>query len=88
MTKATLLKVNSYKGLQVQRSVHYHHHRKHSSVQVDMALEELRVLSSSKESQEQTASNMLRRRVSKAHSYKNTFLPSSAHLLQQGHTSL
>ena len=32
-------------GLQFQRSVHYHHGRKHGSVQVDMVLEkELRVL--------------------------------------------
>jgi hypothetical protein len=42
---------NSYKGqhligagLQFRGSVHYHHGRKHGSVQADMVLEELRVL--------------------------------------------
>jgi hypothetical protein len=46
MTKATLIKDNIKLGL-VYRfggSVHYFHGRKHSSIQADMGLEELKVL--------------------------------------------
>ena len=46
MTKATLIKDNFYLGLAYRFciSVHYHHGRKHGSVQAGMVLEELRVL--------------------------------------------
>jgi hypothetical protein len=46
MTKPTLIKDNIYLGLpySFRGSVHYHHGRKHGSVQAGMALEELRVL--------------------------------------------
>ena len=46
MTKATLTRDNIYLGLaySIRGSVHYHHGRKHGNIQVDMVLEELRVL--------------------------------------------
>jgi len=45
-TKATLIKANMKLGLapRFRGLVHYHHSRKHGSVQADMVLEELRVL--------------------------------------------
>jgi hypothetical protein len=45
-TKATLIKANIYLGLAYtfRGSVHYHHGRKHGSMQVNMVLEKLRVL--------------------------------------------
>ena len=47
MTKATLIKQNIYKlelAYSFRGSVHYLHGGKHGSMQVDMVLEELRVL--------------------------------------------
>jgi hypothetical protein len=46
MTKATLTKANTSLGLAYgsRGSAHYHHGRKYDSMQVDMVLEELRVL--------------------------------------------
>jgi hypothetical protein len=47
VTKATLIKENIYNvGLaySFRGSVHYHHGRKHGSLQADMVLEELRAL--------------------------------------------
>jgi len=46
MTKAILIKKNIELGLTYRFSgfVHYHHGRKHGSIQADMVLEDLKVL--------------------------------------------
>jgi hypothetical protein len=77
--------VNSYKGkyfirpgLQLKVLVHYGHGRKHGSVQADLVLEELRVLTSG------SASELGHTKPSKL-SYIPP--PTRPHPLQQGHTS-
>jgi hypothetical protein len=92
MTKMTLIKANTSLGLtyRFRGSVHYHHGRKHGSIQAGMVLEkELRVLI--QRQPEETVSSSLGRawalRDLKACPHSDTLPSQRPHLLQQGHTS-
>jgi hypothetical protein len=62
-------------------SVHYHHDRKHGSVQADI-VQELRVLHLvSKTNRRRLASRQLGRRSLKAHPHSDTLPPTKPHLL-------
>ena len=82
MTKITLIKANICLGLaySFRGSVHYHHGRKHGSMQAYLVLEkELRILHLGPEA--------ARKRLSHTGVEPEHRRPQSPHFLQQGHTS-
>jgi hypothetical protein len=69
-------------------SVHYHHGRKHGSIQVDMVLEkELRVLHLDKTAARRGLPSRQLGGGSQSLPHSDTLPPTRPHLLQQGHTS-
>ena len=82
MTKATLIKDNILLDLvyRFRVSVHYHHGRKHGSIQACMALEAPRVLHFNLKVTRNRPMMFLRRKLSKPS-------PTMPHFLQPGHTS-
>ena len=83
MTKATLIKDNIQLGLayRFRGSVHYHHSRKHSSIQADMVLEELRVLHLYLKEAKSRLSSGSQEEGLKAHPHNDTFPPTRPDLL-------
>ena len=91
MTTATLLKVNISLGLanSFKGSVHYHHGRKHSSIQAGTVLEELRVLHLDHRLQETVSHSGQSLSIYDiiTHPHSDTLPPTRPHLLQQGYSS-
>ena len=85
MTKAALIKDNIYLGLayRFRGSVHYHHGRKHGSIQVDMVLEkELRVLHLDKTAARRGLPSRQLGGGSQSLPHSDTLPPTRPHLLQ------
>jgi hypothetical protein len=89
MTKATLIKesISLYLVYRFRDSVHYHHGKKHSSIQADMALEEMRVLHLPPKEARSRVSSGREEEGLKTHLQGETLPLTMPHLLQQCHTS-
>jgi hypothetical protein len=85
MTKATLIKYSIYLELaySFRRLIHYHHGRKHGSIQAGMVLEMLRVLHLDPKGRRRLSSTGIREEALKAHPHSDQ----RPHLFQQSHAS-